>query len=170
MSRTTQLLENLPEKAKQAAPLYKALFRKLKKKKPKNLDDVVHSLHQEVFREIDCLECANCCKTLGPRITDNDIARVAKHLKIKPGKFIESYLRIDEDGDYVFKEMPCPFLMPDNYCMIYDVRPKACREYPHTDRKRFYQALDITLINTATCPAVFEIVERMNNGVFNSGK
>ena len=161
MDKIARLLENLPEKAQQAAGDNKTFFKKLKRRKPKNLDTVTHVLHKEVFDEVDCLACANCCKTLGPRITDNDIARLAKHLKQKPGKFIESYLRIDEDGDYVFKEMPCPFLMPDNYCMVYEVRPKACREYPHTDRKRFYQALDITLKNTATCPAVFEIVERL---------
>jgi len=161
MDEMKKLLTNLAEKARQAEPQHKALVKKLKKKKPKNLDNTVHALHEEVFSEINCLQCANCCKTLGPRITDHDIARLAKHLKLKPGKFIESYLRLDEDNDYVFKEMPCPFLMPDNYCMVYEHRPKACREYPHTDRKRFYQALDITLKNTATCPAVFEIMERL---------
>ena len=161
MNKTAYLLENLSEKAQQVSAENKVFFKKLKKKKPKNLDNVVHALHEEVFEEIDCLACANCCKSLGPRITDNDIARLAKHLKLKPGKLIEEYLKIDEDGDYVFKEMPCPFLMPDNYCMVYNYRPKACREYPHTDRKRFYQALNVTQKNTATCPAVFEIIEKL---------
>ena len=161
MDKTARLLENLPEKAQQVSAENKVFFKKLRKKKSKNLDSVVHALHEEVFEEVDCLACANCCKSLGPRITDIDIARLARHLKLKPGKLIEEYLRIDEDGDYVFKEMPCPFLMPDNYCMVYEYRPKACREYPHTDRKRFYQALNVTLKNTATCPAVFEIIERL---------
>ena len=162
MAKTMEeTLANLSEKAHQAEPRNRALVKSLKKKKPKSLDNIVHRLHEEVFSTIDCLACANCCKTLGPRVTDNDIVRLAKHLKIKPGKFIESYLRLDEDNDYVFKEMPCPFLLPDNYCMVYEHRPKACREYPHTDRKRFYQALDITLKNTATCPAVYEIMEQL---------
>lgn len=161
MEKMDNILKNLSEKAKQAELQNKALVKKLKKKKPKNLDNIVHALHQEVFNHIDCLACANCCKTLGPRITDNDIVRLTKHLKLKPGKFIDAYLKLDEDNDYVFKEMPCPFLMPDNYCMVYEYRPKACREYPHTDRKRFYQALDVTLKNTATCPAVFEIMEQL---------
>ena len=161
METTARLLNNLKERAQQASAQHNAVVKKLKKKKYKNLDDVVHSYHDEVFEQIDCLACANCCKTLGPRITDNDIARLAKHLKLKPGKFIDNYLKIDEDGDYVFKNMPCPFLLPDNYCMVYEYRPKACREYPHTDRKRFYQALNVTLKNTATCPAVFEIMERL---------
>jgi len=160
-SKTEELLHNLDFLAAKAEPSTKKLFSSLKKRKPKKLDTIVHQAHEEVFDEIDCLECANCCKTLGPRVTDVDIARLAKHLKIKPGKLIENYLRIDEDGDYVFKEMPCPFLMPDNYCMVYDSRPKACREYPHTDRKRFYQLLNLTQENVKTCPAVYEIVERI---------
>ncbi len=155
-------LNSLAKKAKQAETQNKLLVKKLKAKKPKTLDNIVHALHDEAFKKIDCLACANCCKTLGPRITDNDIARLSGHLKIKPRKFIEDYLRLDEDNDYVFKNMPCPFLMPDNYCMVYKHRPKACREYPHTNRKRFYQALDITLKNTAVCPAVFEIMEQLN--------
>jgi Fe-S-cluster containining protein len=71
--------------------------------------------------------------------------------------FVDKYLRIDEDKDFVFKTMPCPFLGHDNYCSVYSDRPKACREYPHTDRKRFAQLLDLSLKNTETCPIVFSI-------------
>ncbi|RLD67660.1 MAG: YkgJ family cysteine cluster protein [Bacteroidetes bacterium] len=162
-SKTKDLLDNLEFLAEKAEPSTIKLFRSLKKRKPKSLDAIVQDAHNEVFDKTDCLECANCCKSLGPRITDVDIARLAKHLRIKPGKLIEQYLRIDEDGDYVFQTMPCPFLMSDNYCMVYESRPKACREYPHTDRKRFYQVLNLTLENVKTCPAVYEIVERLKN-------
>ncbi|MBI9054127.1 MAG: YkgJ family cysteine cluster protein [Bacteroidales bacterium] len=154
-------LNELKDKALKLAPETKALFAKLKKKKPKNLDTVVHQLHDEVFEEIDCLDCANCCKSISPTLYDKDIERVAKHLRMKSSKFIDEYLYIDNDGDYVFKQTPCPFLLPDNYCMVYESRPKACREYPHTDRKRFYQILDLTLKNTEVCPAVYDVVEKM---------
>jgi len=160
-SKTKEILDNLHQLAKVAGPDTKVLFKKLKKKRPKTLDHIVQEAHQEVFEEIGCLECANCCKTLGPRITDVDIARLAKYLRIKPGKLIQQYMTIDEDGDYVFNVMPCPFLMPDNYCSVYDARPKACREYPHTDQKRFYQVLDLSQKNVEICPAVYLIVERI---------
>jgi Fe-S-cluster containining protein len=159
MNYTEKVLASLEERSKTKREAAKKTFKKLKKKPPKDLDTTVSLLHEKAFEKIDCLSCANCCKTLGPRITDHDINKMAKHLKLKPGKLIEQFLKIDEDGDYVFKEMPCPFLMPDHYCMIYEARPKACKEYPHTDRKRFYQALDITLKNMETCPAVMEVVE-----------
>ncbi len=138
-----------------------AFLKRLKKKPPKNLDDVVHELHDEAFAAFNCLNCANCCKTIGPRLTDKDIERLAKHLKMKPAAFAEQYIRTDEDGDFVFKSHPCPFLLPDNYCMVYENRPKACREYPHTDRKRFYQILTLSHKNCETCPVVYEIFEEL---------
>jgi Fe-S-cluster containining protein len=138
-----------------------SLVKKLKTKKPKNLDDVVHELHDEAFSKFNCLDCANCCKTIGPRLIDKDIERLAKHLKMKTADFISQYVLTDEDSDYVFKEHPCPFLLHDNYCMVYENRPKACREYPHTDRKRFYQILTLSHKNCETCPVVFEIFEEL---------
>ncbi len=154
-------LSELRDKAIKLAPETKSFFAKLRKKKPKNLDKVVHQLHDEVFQEIDCLDCANCCKSISPTLYDKDIKRLSRHFKMKSTQFIDEYLNIDEDGDYVFKQTPCPFLLPDNYCMAYESRPKACREYPHTDRKRFYQILNLTLKNTEVCPAVFDMVEKL---------
>ena len=103
-------------------------------------------MHEEVFECTDCLKCANCCTTTGPLFTDKDISRIAKHLRIKPFAFTQQYLRIDDDRDYVLKSVPCTFLEEDNYCSIYEVRPKACREYPHTDRKKQNQLLNLITI------------------------
>jgi Fe-S-cluster containining protein len=136
-------------------------FDKLKRTKPKNLDDQFHELHEEVFETIDCLACANCCKTTSPIFYNRDIERLSKHLKQKPGDFIDKYLRIDEDKDYVLRQASCPFLGADNYCSVYEARPTACREYPHTNRKRMEQILDLTFQNTIVCPAVLEIIERL---------
>jgi Fe-S-cluster containining protein len=136
-------------------------FKSLKKIKPKVLDKIIHPLHEEVFECTDCLECANCCKTTGPLFTDKDINRISKHLRIKPSRFTERYLRIDEDRDYVLQSLPCTFLEDDNYCNIYDVRPKACSEFPHTDRIKQHQLLGITEKNVEVCPAVFSLIEKL---------
>lgn len=156
----------LPQLAASAHPENKKFFARLKKGKVKNLDDVVQGIHEEVFEETDCLQCANCCKTTSPIFYQKDIERLAKHFRITPSAFIEKYLHIDEDKDYVLNVAPCPFLGSDNYCSVYESRPNACREYPHTDRKRFHQILDLTLKNTAVCPAVYEIVERLKNSSY----
>ena len=146
---------------RQKAKENKKFFQQLKRVKPKVLDQKIQQLHEEVFDCTDCLECANCCSTTGPLFTDKDIGRIAKHLRIKPSEFTENYLRIDEDKDYVLQQVPCAFLGEDNRCSIYDVRPKACREFPHTDRIKQYQILDLTQKNVAVCPAVYEIVEKL---------
>jgi len=133
----------------------------LKKKPPKNLDYLVVEKHEETFREIDCLGCANCCKTTGPLYVEKDIERISKHLRMKPADFEAKFLRVDEDQDKVLQNLPCFFLNDDNTCSIYDVRPKACREYPHTDRKKIYQINNLTIQNTLICPATYVFVEKL---------
>lgn len=156
-----KILEQLPQKAREKKVENRKFFAKLKKRPPKNLDYVMQELHEAEFERTDCLDCANCCKTTGPLFTNADIERIAKSFKQKPQVFIDSYLKIDEDNDYVLQQLPCPFLGADNYCSIYNVRPKACREFPHTDRKKFQQIAHLTIKNVAICPAAFNIVEAM---------
>ncbi len=170
MSYTKTLMEEMERRSSAVAPENKAFLEKLLKTKPKKLDNIVHQLHEQEFEKIDCLECAKCCKSLGPMIFERDIERMAPALKMKSSSFKDMYIKIDEDGDYVFKESPCPFLCHDNLCMIYEVRPKACREYPHTDRKRFYQVLKKTYHNASTCPAVYSIVEKLKKAPISGTK
>jgi len=136
-------------------------FQKMKAREPRDFDQQMTRFHHEAFETIDCLKCANCCKTLGPSISQKDIETAAKALKIKPAVFMETYLRKDEDNDLVFKEMPCAFLGADNHCSIYDVRPKACREYPHTDKPKMLSRRYITMNNATVCPAVATILKSM---------
>lgn len=136
---------------------FEAVIRKLRKKRPKEVDQLFHDLHDETFKKIDCLECANCCKTTSPIFRDIDIERLSKHLRMPVQSFQSTYLMMDSDRDWVLKSSPCPFLGADNYCSVYDHRPKACSEYPHTDRKNMTGILDLSLKNTLVCPAVSRI-------------
>jgi len=163
--KNSRFLERFKEEAQNKSKENKTFLDKLRKRPPANLDEITSDLHNEVFKRINCLDCANCCKTTSPIIIDRDIDRIARRLKIKPSALIEQYLKLDDDGDYVFTQAPCPFLMPDNYCMIYDDRPRACREYPHTNRKRFHQILKLTWHNTLVCPAVLEVVEGLQTKI-----
>ena len=156
-------LDELKKKAETQKKSNKKLVAKLKKKKRALVDELINEAHSSVFNCTDCLKCANCCKTTGPLFTNKDIDRISKHLNLKPIIFISEYLRIDEDDDYVLQRTPCKFLQNNNYCSIYDVRPKACAEYPHTDRKKQHQILNLNLKNTEVCPGVFEIFEKIKN-------
>ena len=140
----------------------KKFFGRLSKEDSKKLNAKFHEMHDEVFAETDCLKCARCCRTTGPLLTKQDIGRISKKQGMKPADFEKQYLRVDEDGDWVMKSLPCPFLALDtNKCTIYEYAPKACREYPHTDHTNIKSILPLTETNVRHCPAVYEMVERM---------
>lgn len=137
-------------------------MKQIARKSPKELDGLFQEIHVETFAKIDCLDCANCCKTTGPRLSASDTERISAHLRMPVKSFEDHYVRIDEDGDRVMKVLPCPFLMDDNACSIYTARPKACRTYPHTDRRRQRQLLNLHLKNVEVCPAVQQILTRIS--------
>lgn len=139
----------------------KKFFKNLNKVQKKKLDDLALEEHEQAFESFDCLTCANCCKTTGPLFTKADIDRLSRHLKMKVSEFIDEYLRLDEEGDYILQSTPCTFLLSDNTCLVYENRPKACREFPHTDRKNFYQIRNLTLKNTLICPIASKVVENI---------
>jgi Fe-S-cluster containining protein len=118
-------------------------------------------LHEEAFDKIDCLQCANCCKGYSPRFKTPDIKRISRLLKLKESVFIETYLRVDEEGDYVTKSLPCPFLGADNRCSIYDNRPSDCSRFPYTDEDVLVKRAKLTLKNSSFCPITYYVLERM---------
>lgn len=159
-------LEKLPKLAQDAHKENKKYFANLRKRTPRDLDYVMQDLHEKEFAKTDCLECGNCCKTTSPIFTDKDTERISKHLKMKVFDFKNQYLERDQDDFMVLKTVPCSFFdESDNSCFIYNVRPKACSEYPHTDRKKFIQITDLTAANTEVCPAAFSIVEKLKKHI-----
>ena len=154
-------MDELKKKATQKYSENKKFFDNLKKHPPRDLDQQFQALHDEAFEKIDCLTCANCCKTTSPIFRQPDIRRMAKALKMKESQLIDRYLKVDEDQDYVLQTSPCFNLLDDNTCAVYEDRPLACREYPHTDRKHMYQIMDLTAQNTLICPAVASIVDKI---------
>lgn len=122
---------------------------------------VLPDLHDEAFAKINCLSCAACCKNYSPRFKPPDIKRISKHLKMRETEFIETYLTMDEDGDYVTKSKPCPFLGADNFCAIYEVRPSDCVRFPYTNEDVLLKRPQITLKNSTFCPIVFYVLEKL---------
>tara|TARA_B100000780_G_C21089399_1_gene439009 strand:- start:857 stop:1348 length:492 start_codon:yes stop_codon:yes gene_type:complete len=155
-----QSLSKLTDLATAKKKSHKKMMARLKKK-PKEMDELFRDTHDEVFEETDCLKCANCCKTTSPIFIDKDIDRLASRMKMKSVDFIEKYLYLDNEGDYVLQQSPCFLLQEDNTCFLYEDRPRACREYPHTNRKNMYQISNLTVKNAEICPAVYHILERI---------
>lgn len=137
---------------------YKQLLKKADVRKTMR---VLPQLHEEAFSRIDCLTCAGCCKNYSPRFKTPDIKRISKHLGLKESAFIDTYLQLDSDGDYVVKSTPCPFLQTDNTCTVYEVRPSDCARFPYTDEDVLLKRPAITLKNSTFCPAVHFVLERL---------
>ena len=139
----------------------KSRLKSLKRQNPKNLARVAGEAHEHVFEKYSCLDCANCCKSIPPIVRPADARRISRFLGMKERDFTDQYLGTDDDGDQVMNTSPCPFLQDDNTCSIYDVRPRACREYPHTDGDEFVKHLKLHQQNVRYCPAVFHIIEEI---------
>ena len=153
-----KLLQNWEKKSADHQKVYKQFLNRADKNKVLN---ALPDLHEEAFSKINCLDCANCCKNYSPRFKTPDIKRISKHLKMKEGDFIETYLRVDEEGDYVVNQKPCPFLGDDNFCGIYDVRPSDCERFPYTDEDVILKRQPLTLKNSAFCPIVYYVLEKL---------
>jgi Fe-S-cluster containining protein len=152
------LLHNWEKKSAERQKLYKQFLQKADKNKVLKQLPV---LHEEAFTRVDCLQCANCCRNFSPRFKTPDIKRISKHLRMKESEFIDTYLRVDEDGDFVVKTTPCPFLGKDNYCGIYDERPSDCRRFPYTDEDVLVRRQPLTLKNSTFCPITYHVLERL---------
>lgn len=155
-------------------PLYKRLMNTYRRKyryfltrletvKPKGLDKMAEEVDKEVWKETDCLACANCCKTMTPTFTPQDIKRIAEHFNQTPEQFKEKWLYKQRGtGDWLNKKEPCQFLdLQTNKCNIYDVRPADCAGFPHHTKKHFTEWIHVYKQNVEYCPATFKMVEKM---------
>ena len=152
------LLQNWEKKSKDRQKDYKRFLQRVHK------NDVLkhqQDIHEEALQKIDCLSCANCCKHYSPRFKTPDIKRISKKLRMKEGEFIETYLRLDEEGDYVTQSAPCPFLGSDNACSVYEDRPSDCARFPYTDEDVIVRRQPLTLKNSTFCPITYYVIERL---------
>ena len=155
-----EILTNWQKKSADSQKKYKQFLSRADKNSVlKKLPD----FHEEAFAKVNCLDCAACCKNYSPRFKTPDLKRIARHLKMKEGDFIEKYLTLDKEGDYVVKSKPCPFLGQDNYCSIYEVRPSDCARFPYTDEDVILKRQPLTLKNSTFCPIVYFVLEKLTN-------
>jgi len=152
------LLHNWQKKSADRKKLYKQLLHRADKNKVLKL---LPDLDEEAYEKVDCLQCANCCKNYSPRFKTPDIKRIARYLRMKESDFIDTYLHIDNEGDYVLQTKPCPFLGTDNYCSIYEVRPSDCSRFPYTNEDVIIKRQPLTLTNSSFCPITYYVLERL---------
>lgn len=127
----------------------------------KRLDSVVQETTDEVWKQIDCLACGHCCKSLQIVVDDKDIQRLAQRFQMTPQKFAKQYVDRDQDGTQYFKSTPCVFLADDNRCTVYEDRPQACRDFPYLHAENFRSRTFMMIDNTAVCPIVFNVWQQL---------
>lgn len=130
---------------------------------PARLNAIAEKANKEVWKEINCLSCANCCKKMSPTFTGEDILRISRHLEMTPEAFKAKWLYVDKkDNDWMNIHQPCQFLdLNTNMCTIYAVRPEDCAGFPHLVKKPLTDYMYIHKQNIEYCPATLSFVEKM---------
>lgn len=156
-------LRSFQQKARHARRRMRYYLTRLENTATRSVDKKIEPLEKEVWQETDCLSCANCCKTMTPTFTQQDIMRIAAHFNMTEDAFREKWLRRERGGDrdWMNKTEPCQFLnLKDNKCSIYEIRPADCAGFPHLSKK-FKDFVHVHKQNVEYCPATFRLVEKM---------
>lgn len=139
---------------------------KLDNNPPRGLDTLATATDLQMWKQTDCLSCANCCKTMSPTYTLGDMVRISAHIGMTLEQFQKKYLHKDRQGDWVNKTVPCQFLnLKDNKCSIYEVRPRDCAGFPHHTKKRMIDYMHVFKQNIELCPATYRLVEMMREKI-----
>lgn len=156
-----EILEDWQNNAKANEENNFIFIRSLKMRDAGLVDRLAKEIHIEAFEKINCLDCGNCCKVTKPLLNEDDISNIAQFLKLNVKETKDKFLELDDDNDWTFNSLPCPFLGSQNECKIYNSRPKDCREFPHTNKSSFASRSHMHSENTKVCPATFYIVEKL---------
>jgi len=103
-------LRSFKQKVRHNRSIFRRFMTKLEKNPPKGLDQLTTVVEKEVWKEVDCLTCANCCKTMTPTYTPADLKRISKHLGMTVDEFKKKWLYKERgSGDWMNKSTPCQF-------------------------------------------------------------
>lgn len=160
-------LRSFKQKVRYHKKAFNKFLKKIEKNPPKNLHATLDEIDAEIWKEINCLSCANCCKVMTPTFTLKDMKRIAAHLNITVNEFKTTWLDYDKDeGDWRNKKQPCQFLnLKNNKCKIYEVRPADCVGFPHLTKKKMVDYIHVHQQNIQYCPATFKMVEKLMEAV-----
>ena len=163
-------LRSFKQRVRHRKRTMRTFLTKLEKNPPKGLDKMTAAVEKEVWKEVDCLTCANCCKTMSPTYTPKDIKRIAAHFEMTPVEFKKKWLYKERGtGDWLNTQQPCQFLdLNDNKCSIYEIRPVDCSGFPHLPKKKMVEYMHVHYQNLEYCPATYKMVEKMMTNMVHS--
>ena len=121
-------------------------------------------LASEVQQHIDCTACANCCRYSVVSVNKSEIENIARHIGTASEVVVRRYTVPDPDAPAlrILRNSGggCIFL-DGNLCMIYEARPKTCRDFPHVAvGKHSLGSRQSSLARWAPlCPIIFNALE-----------
>lgn len=141
---------------------YRSFLNKTEKNPPAGIHTLTTIIDKEVWQEVDCLSCANCCKKMTPTFTSQDLKRISAHFNQTPEAFSKQWLEKDKNKDMVNVNQPCQFLnLANNKCSIYEIRPVDCAGFPHLTKRKWSEYAHVHKQNIDYCPATFKMVEKL---------
>lgn len=156
-------LKSFKAKAEKNKRKMRLFLSRLEKNPPRKLDRIAAEIDKEVWQEIDCLSCSNCCRSMTPTFTETDLSRISAHFNQTPDQFREQWLYKDKNGDWMNNKTPCQFLdLKTNMCSIYEIRPEDCAGFPHLTKRTVKDYLHVHKQNIIYCPATYTMVEKMH--------
>ena len=75
-------LRSFKQRVRHRKRAYKRFLSHLVKDPPKELDQLTSIVEKETWKEVDCLTCGNCCKTMTPTYSEKDMKRISAHLNM----------------------------------------------------------------------------------------
>lgn len=143
-------------------PRLRRFLTKVENNPPIELDAVVDEIDKEVWQEVNCLACSNCCRVMTPTYNFQDIRRISAHLGMTMKAFKEKWLYKNKQGEWMNRSQPCQFLnLKTNMCSIYAVRPDDCAGFPHLTKKKVADYIHVHRQNVHYCPATFKMVQKL---------
>jgi len=156
-------LRSFKQRVRHRKTAFRRFLGRLEKNPPKKLDQLTPIIEKEVWKEVKCLTCANCCKVMTPTYTTKDITRISSHFDMTVQEFKDKWLIKERGtGDWMNRSTPCQFLdLETNMCNIYEIRPEDCAGFPHLPRKKMVDYMHVHKQNLEYCPATYRMVEKL---------
>lgn len=159
-------LRTFRQKLLDKKPRLRRFLTRLEKDPPRGLHQLAVVADKETWKEVECLSCGNCCRSMTPTFTPADVKRISAHLSMTPDAFREKWLYKDKEGDWMNYARPCQFFnKKDNKCSIYEVRPADCAGFPHLTKKKPIEYIHVYKQNVEYCPATQRWVEHLEEMV-----
>lgn len=131
-------------------------------------EEPFHILAGDIQQHTDCTACGNCCRFTLVNVTAHDLDAVAQHLGMPRADVVRLYTMPDPESPsqrVLRNERDACAFLDGNICLIYEARPKACRDFPHVAPGVHTVGGRMASVcrNASFCPIIYNALEAYKN-------